>query len=133
MKLAFLSNYDKYRLVYINHYFDSIVTKSILLDGKKHTRAHGEYYIEATALANRLQYDDTSMWCVCLFDDMLSNFIYSSQSWETKAVLLKTLCAMESSIELKLFYILITTFECEVIGVAYTQSKKVICLLKKKR
>lgn len=72
------------------------------------------------------------MWCVCLFDDMLSIFIYSSQSWETKAVLLKTLCAMESSIELKLFYILITTFECEVIGVAYTQSKKVICLLKKK-
>lgn len=97
MKLAFLSNYDKYRLVYINHYFDSIVTKSILLDEKKkHTRAHGEYYIEATALANRLQYDDTSMWCVCLFDDMLSIFIYSSQSWETKAVLLKTLCAMES-------------------------------------
>lgn len=39
MKLAFLSNYDKYRLVYINHYFDSIVTKSILLDEKKNTRA----------------------------------------------------------------------------------------------
>lgn len=32
-----------------------------------------------------------------------------------------------------IFYILITTFGCEVIGVAYTQSTKVICLLKRRK
>lgn len=91
VKLAFLSNYDKFKLVYINHYFDNRVTKSILLNEKMKEKTHTHMMRITSKL--QLQLIGYNMHvsgvcvCVCVFDDMLSIFIYSSQSWETKAVL----------------------------------------------
>lgn len=66
IKLAFLSNYDKYRLVYINHHFDNIVTKSILWTWKKDTHTQMACYIEAIDMGNRLHCE--CLVCVCLSD-----------------------------------------------------------------